>query len=204
MKITPLKAGDTFYDMGCASGRVLRHFAIQEDLNVWGSDINNRHVEWMRLNLPETIHIFQNTILPQVPMESNSVDIACAFSVFTHIDDLDLTWLCEIRRILKKGGFFYATIHSDDTWDNLSPGDEIYKALINMAPNIKNYQITDDFLTGPLPKDKTVFSWPANNYNTNVFHKKDYIHKEWGRFFKIHEIVRAGAEYQDVVVMQKL
>jgi methylase of polypeptide subunit release factors len=55
----PLKAGDTFYEMGCASGRVLRHFAVQhDDLNVWGSDINNRHIEWMRLNLPENINIF--------------------------------------------------------------------------------------------------------------------------------------------------
>jgi|SRR5450759_131645 len=56
---SPLKAGDTFYEMGCASGRVLRHFAVQhDDLNVWGSDINNRHIEWMRLNLPENINIF--------------------------------------------------------------------------------------------------------------------------------------------------
>lgn len=103
----PLKAGDAFYEMGCASGRVLRHFAAQPGgLNVWGSDINNRHIEWMRLNLPENIKIFQNTILPQLPMESNSIDVACAFSVFTHIDDLDFAWLCEIRRVLKKGGIF--------------------------------------------------------------------------------------------------
>jgi ubiquinone/menaquinone biosynthesis C-methylase UbiE len=201
----PLKAGDTFYEMGCASGRVLRHFAIQhDDLNVWGSDINNQHIEWMRLNLPENIKIFQNTILPQLPLESNSIDIACAFSVFTHIDDLDLTWLCEIRRVLKKGGFFYVTIHSDDTWNSLSPMDQIYHDLMKMAPYINNYKITEDFLSGPLPEDKTVFTWHiASNYNTNVFHKKDYIYREWGRFFKIHEIIRAGSVYQDVVVMQK-
>ena len=200
----PFKAGDSFYEMGCASGRVLRHFAIQrDDLNVWGSDINNRHIEWMRLNLPENIKIFQNTILPQIPLESNSIDIACAFSVFTHIDDLDLAWLCEIRRALKKGGFFYVTIHSDDTWNSLRPDDQIYKSLMAMAPHIHGYKITEDFLAGPLPQDKTVFSWRANNYNTNVFHKKDYIRREWGRFFKVHEIIRNGSQYQDVVVMQK-
>lgn len=200
----PIKFGDSFYEMGCASGRVLRHFATQQNgIDVWGSDINNRHIEWMRLNLPSKIKIFQNTILPQIPMESNSIDIACAFSVFTHIDDFDFSWLCEIRRVLKKGGIFYVTIHSDDTWESLRPEDQIYKALLAMSPRIKEYAITEDFLSGPLPKDKTVFSWQADNYNTNVFHKKDYIHREWGRFFEIREIIRGGSQYQDVVVMQK-
>lgn len=200
----PLKSGDSFYEMGCASGRVLRHFAMQcDDLNVWGSDINNRHIEWMRLNLPKNIKIFQNTILPQIPLESNSIDVACAFSVFTHIDDLDFAWLCEIRRVLKKGGIFYVTIHSDDTWKSLRPDDQIYKSLIRMAPFIDDYKISEEFLAGSLPHDKTVFSWHANNYNTNVFHKMDYIRQEWGRFFKVHEIIRAWSGYQDVVVMQK-
>lgn len=199
-----LEPGDSFYEMGCASGRVLRHFVAQHDgLNVWGSDINNRHIEWMRLNLPDNIKIFQNTILPQIPIESNSIDIACAFSVFTHIDDMDLAWLCEIRRVLKKGGIFYVTIHSDDTWKYMSPKDQIYKNLMDLAPYINDYEISENFLAGNLPNDKTVFSWHAENYNTNVFHKKDYIFREWGRFFKVHEIIRAGAEYQDVVVMQK-
>lgn len=200
----PLKSGDTVYEMGCASGRVLRHFAVQHDeLNIWGSDINNRHVEWIRLNLPDNIKIFQNTILPQIPIESNSVDIACAFSVFTHIDDLDLAWLCEIRRVLKKGGVFYVTIHSDDTWKYMRPSDQIYKSLIDMAPYIDEYKINEEFLAGPMPQDKTVFSWRAKNYNTNIFHKRDYIYREWGRFFQVKEIIRAGADYQDVVVMQK-
>ena len=200
-----LKAGDAFYEMGCASGRVLRHFAVQQDdLTVWGSDINSRHIEWMRLNLPEKIRIFQNTILPQIPMESNSINIACAFSVFTHIDYLDFAWLCEIRRVLKDRGFFYVTIHSDDTWKSMSANDCIYRSLMDLAPYNTDYKITEDFLSGPLPLDKTVFSWNANIYNTIVFHKKDYIFREWGRFFKIHEIICSGSEYQDVVVMQKL
>lgn len=131
------------------------------------------------------------------------MDIVCAFSVFTHIDDLDLAWLCEIRRVLKKNGLFYVTIHSDDTWKSLCPKDQIYQSLVERAPYINDYKITEDFLAGPLPQDKTVFSWHANNYNTYVFHKKSYICREWGRFFKIHEIIRAGSQYQDVVVMQK-
>lgn len=199
-----IKSGDVFYEMGCASGRVLRHFAIQEDLVVWGSDINFRHIEWMRLNLPDKVRVFQNTTLPNIPIPCNSVNIACAFSVFTHIDDLEIAWICEIRRILKKGGFFYVTIHSEDTWNALNPSDQIFHSLKQMAPFIKDYDINDEFLASPLPRERTVFSWPGNNYNTNIFHKKSYIYREWGRFFKVHEIVRAGSHYQDVVVLQKI
>lgn len=200
----PLKSGDSFYEMGCASGRVLRHFSAQEnEVDVWGSDINSRHIEWMRLNLAPDIKIFQNTILPQIPIESNSINIACAFSVFTHIDDLDLAWMAEIRRILKKGGIFYATIHSDDTWKNLHPDQQIYINLLAMAKQIVDFKIDPGFLAGPLPKDKTVFKWDGNNYNTNVFHSKDYVFREWGRFFDVKEIIRNGSVYQDVVVLQK-
>lgn len=200
----PLQAGNSIYEMGCASGRVLRHFSSQhEGLDVWGSDIKLRHIEWMRLNLAPDLKMFHNTILPQLPLESNSIDVACAFSVFTHIDDLDFAWLCEVRRILKKDGIFYVTIHSDDTWAEMRPGIQIYNVLLSIARKIKGYKITPQFLAGPLPKDKTVFAWRGKNYNTNVFHKKDYIHREWGRFFKVQEIIRSGSEYQDVVVLQK-
>jgi SAM-dependent methyltransferase len=201
---TPLKQGDAFYEMGCASGRVLRHFSAQEnEIEVWGSDINSRHIEWMRLNLAHNIKIFQNTILPQLPIESGSIDVACAFSVFTHIDDLDFAWLAEIRRILKKDGIFYVTIHSEDTWKNLKPDHQIYINLLAMAPQIIDYKIDENFLAGPLPKDKTVFKWPANNYNTNVFHTKSYVLREWARFFDVKEIIPAGSAYQDVVILQK-
>ena len=37
-------------DFGCASGRVLRHFACQEpEMDIWGCDINQRYIEWIRM-----------------------------------------------------------------------------------------------------------------------------------------------------------
>ena len=54
----------------------------------------------MRLLGPTNLRIFQNTILPHLPIEDNSLSLVTAFSVFTHIDDLDLAWIAELRRIL--------------------------------------------------------------------------------------------------------
>jgi SAM-dependent methyltransferase len=200
-----LSPGDSVFELGCASGRVLRHFAIQRpELKCWGADIKLRHVEWMRLFLPDTLSLFQNTILPHVPIEDNSLSLVTAFSVFTHIDDFELAWLAEVRRILKPGAVFYVSIHSERTWGLMKPGTPIYDALLHMQDHTPDYKVTESFLRDPMPREKTVLYWDnAKNYNCNVFHHTDYIKREWGRFFNIEEIIPCGSDYQDVVLLRK-
>lgn len=200
-----LKPGDSVFELGCASGRVLRHFAIQRsELKCSGADIKLRHVEWMRLFLPDTLSLFQNTLLPHVPMEDNSQSLVTAFSVFTHIDDFELAWLAEIRRILKPGAIFYVSVHSERTWGLMRPGVPVYDALLHKQDQIRDYKVTKSFLHSPMPREKTVLYWGnTRNYNCNVFHHTDYIKREWGRFFDVEEIIPAGSGYQDVVVLRK-
>ncbi len=197
--------GARLLELGCASGRVLRHFAAHRPgLDLWGADISLRHVEWMRLHLPPAIGIFQNTTLPHLPIEDDSCAVVCAFSVFTHIDELELAWIAEIRRILRPGGIAFLTIHSDHTWREMRPGWPIHDALVQMRDKIADYAISPELLRGPLPAEKTVFRWSsAKNYNTNVFHTADYIRSAWGRLMPVCEIIRGGHSYQDVVVLRK-
>jgi SAM-dependent methyltransferase len=80
------KGSARILDLGCASGRVLRHFLCHEKgLNLWGVDINLRHVEWIRRFLGSSLKVFQNTTLPSLPLEDNTFSLVYAFSVFTHI-----------------------------------------------------------------------------------------------------------------------
>jgi len=200
-----LNPGDNVFELGCASGRVLRHFACQETgLTIWGADIQLRHVEWIRKFLPERIRVFQNSVLPQLPLESNSQKLVYGFSVFTHIDDFELAWLAELRRILIPGGIAYLTIHSERTWKNMNPEWPLWKGLNRHKDEIPDYEISADLFKGPMPAQKTVFWWTTGqNYNAQVFHSEDYIRNAWGRFFSIKEIIAAGYDYQDVVVLQK-
>lgn len=200
-----LGPGDSVFELGCASGRVLRHFAIQRpDLQCWGADIKLRHIEWMRAFLPARLKIFHNSILPHLPIEDNSMSLVTAFSVFTHIDDFELAWLAEIRRVLKPGAFFYVSIHSERTWAVMKPGLPIYDALMHMRGHIQDYKVSESLLSGPMPREKTVLFWDnAQNYNCNVFHHTDYIRREWGRFFEVKDIIPGGSGYQDVVLLQK-
>jgi len=86
----------------------------------------------------------------------------------------------------------------------MKPGIPIYDALIHMAPHIPDYQVSEAFLKGTMPREKTVLFWNnAANYNCNVFHHTDYIKREWGRFFDVAEIIPCGSGYQDVVLLRK-
>ena len=200
-----LNAGDNTFELGCASGRVLRHFACQEPaLTTWGADIQLRHVEWIRNFLPEKLRVFQNTVLPQLPIESDSQKLVYAFSVFTHIDDFELAWLAELRRILVRGGIAYLTIHSERTWQNMNPEWPLWKGLLRHKDHIPDYAISADLFKRPMPLPKTVFWWTTGQtYNTQVFHSDNYIRNAWGRFLSLKDIIPAGYDYQDVVVLQK-
>lgn len=175
----------SIYDMGCASGRVIRHFLCQErGLKLWASDINSNHVEWVGKYLGSNIKIFQNYSLPHLPIEDNYFNLVYAFSVFTHIDAFEVAWLLEIKRVLKPGGFAYLTIHSDNTWSIMRDGGAIpiYEALLTHP------EFSPDLLKSNLPEERVVYRWlTESSYRANVFHKIEYIKDTWGKYFEIIE-----------------
>jgi len=193
------------FDFGCASGRVLRHFLCHEQgLELWGSDINLRHVEWIRRFLAPSIRVFHNTALPFLPLEDNSLQLVYAFSVFTHIDSLELAWLAELRRVLKCGGLAYLTIHSEHTWENMDPQGAVCQTLMAVREYIREYRVSTELFERPMPAERAAFSWQiASVNNAIVFHSLDYIRNAWGRFFDVVDIIPKGHDYQDVVVLRK-
>ena len=199
-----LSAKSRYFELGCASGRVVRHVAFDTAAPILCCDINKRHTEWVRLFLPERINIFHNSVMPTLPIEDNSIDIATAFSVFTHIDDFEAAWLLELRRILRPGGLAYLTVATDHTWAQ-NKQLWIKEQLLPLAGRITEYVIDEQFFAGPLPRDKTVIWWTADRdlYNATVFHHAAYIRREWGRIFKVLDIIPNGHFYQDVVLLTK-
>ena len=194
-----IKQGFRIYDLGCASGRVTRHFLSQEKkLELWASDINKNHVEWVTKYLEERINVFQNHSLPHLPCEDNYFDLIYAFSVFTHIDAFETAWLLELRRILKPGGFAYLTTHSDHTWSIMKKGMPIFEALL------KHPDFTSNDVKNDMPSNKMVYRWQSReSYRANVFYDTEYIRNIWGRYFEIVEIIQEGCFYQDVVLLRK-
>lgn len=193
-----------YFELGCASGRVVRHVALQTEVPVTCCDINLRHTEWIRLFLPQRVTIFQNSVIPQLPLEANSVDIATAFSVFSHIDDFETAWLLELRRILRPGGLAYLTVATDHTWEQYKQR-WIKEQLLDIADRVADYRVDEDLFSGRLPREKTVFWWRSDRevYTAMVFHAADYIRREWGRLFTVRDILPDRHFFQDVVLLTK-
>lgn len=202
----PLRKGAAFFDLGCASGRILRHACLQpeEELEVIGCDISVRNVEWMRCFLPERIRIFQNTILPHLPLADNSVDVITAFSVFTHTDDLEFAWLMELARVLRPGGIACISFFSDNLWLTLGRDPNLQWLIDGFAEKCdKPYRRTRETFLQPMPQGRMAFWNDRLVYNTDLFHHRDYVRREWGRFFAVRDIVPYGIDVQDLAVLQK-
>lgn len=184
-------------DLGCASGRTIRHFAIQSPAQAWGCDISVNHVLWCNRYLPENLKVFQNTSLPHLQIEDNFFDIIYAMSVFTHIESFETSWLCELSRILKPGGMAYVTIHDESSWKNMPTTWGAGHAVTN-HPEFDKKWLKDGF-----PGEKFISRWHKDkSYSSNVFYKLSYIKKVWGKFFEIDEVIPNGSAYQTVLVLR--
>jgi SAM-dependent methyltransferase len=188
-----------YMDFGCASGRVIRHFDAQSsETKVYGCDINRKHVDWCNANLPKDLTVFQNTSLPHLPLPENSLDLITAFSVFTHIESFDTSWLMELKRVLRPGGIAWLTIHGDRTWAEIQPTWPLY-APLTTHPDYEAYKGTTE-----IPGDRLVFRWLSDtSYSANTFYSYEYIRKHWGRFFDIEAIFPSSPPFQDVLVLRK-
>lgn len=190
---------ERYLDMGCASGRVIRHYAhIKHDIEVLGCDINRLHVEWCNTYLPDSIRVFHNHSIPSLPLADNSLDLVSAFSVFTHIEAFETAWLMELSRVLRPGGLAWITVHTEHTLTDMRETWPLWKPVMN-HPDIGKLLDDQRRFTG----DRLVVRWRSEqSYSSNVFYKTDYIKRVWGRFFEIVELRRRFPRFQDVLILR--
>lgn len=100
-------------DFGCGCGRVTRNWIRLPETNVYGSDANEKAVEWCRRNLPFA-RFEANGLAPPLVFEDAWFDLVYALSVFTHLpEQLQILWLRELSRVLKPGGYLFLTTHGE-------------------------------------------------------------------------------------------
>lgn len=190
-----------FLDLGCASGRVTRHTALEvPEMKTMGCDINRLHVEWCNSYLPTSITTFQNHSVPSLPLESNSVDIVAAYSVFTHIEAMETTWLMELRRILRPGGIAWITLHTEGTLKDMTPDWPLWKPVMDHPRAAQLFDKEGRDFIG----DRLVLRWHSGrSYSSNVFYKAAYIRSHWGRIMEVADLRRRHPSFQDVVILRK-
>lgn len=195
---------DRVLDVGCASGRVLRHFAFQSNATeIWGSEINHRHIRFLCDHMPPNVRPVAVPCLPNYPVEDNYFDLVTAFSVFTHIDVFETAFVAEIRRILKPGGLACLTVLDDSTWTSLreSATDSARKLAKQIATHSPEFQQN---VHGSLTHTNRYYSrTEVGPYRGVIFTPQEQLASIWGRFFKIEETIPFGHAQQTILVLRK-
>ncbi len=167
-------------DFGCGCGRIARHL-IASGVGITGVDVDRSQVRWAARHLPgRWLPIAPQ---PPLPFPLSSFDVIVSISVFTHLDeDSQLSWLAELRRILKPQGLFIASTHGPQ--------------LVTTLPQ----QLGLD----PLKIESAGFvhlpSCQGFNYQVS-FHTAEYLKKQWARFFDPVAVIPSGLHgYHDLSV----
>lgn len=186
-------------DLGCAAGRMLRHYPqVEGKSELWGSDINARYINWCQQHFDQPFHFLTNSTSPHLPFEDNSFDLVYCGSVFTHITDLSDAWLLEIRRILKKGGYAYITIHDQHTLDLLFTkykDDSLFTDFINAVSQFYNKEAVKSQSYAYF----SIFSDPASQ----VFYNRDFLINKWQKFAEVVSVNPEAHDHQTAVLLRK-
>jgi SAM-dependent methyltransferase len=124
--------GASLLDIGCGCGRTARFLLTRPDIRYNGFDVARPAIEWCELELaPLSAGRFEFHYLDvysahynargtlrgdevRFPAQDESMDVAFAASLFTHLLEPDARhYLAESARTLKPGGLLVASIHDE-------------------------------------------------------------------------------------------
>jgi ubiquinone/menaquinone biosynthesis C-methylase UbiE len=178
-------------DFGCGSGRVLRNFKeAPASCHLYGTDIDSELISWCGKHLPH-VQWSTNNYQPPLHFADSTFDLIYAISVFTHLDEeLQHSWLRELRRIAKPGAIIILTVHGEHCINELAAA---YQSQVHSNGFM--------FLTGAtgwLKLDK------LPDFYQTAYHTQEYINSKWSAYFDVVRYVKRGINsHQDAVVLRK-
>ena len=187
--------GQRVMELGCAAARMTRWLEEEaKHSEVWGVDICAEHIMWCQQNLSPPFHFSTNTTEPHLPFADEYFNFIYAGSVFTHISELADAWLLELKRILKKGGRLYITVHDNKTI-----------RILNALPDFwLTKQLSEfDTQTNVLSSNFAQFSITRSPKGAQVFYDLDYFQKKVSRWYKLNSITEEAYGYQTAILLQK-
>ncbi len=104
--------------------------------NSYGSYVPYKHA--LASYYPERMN-FYSSISENMPFPDNSFDFVFAAQTTEHVQDI-FAMCREVRRVLKPGGYFYASHHNFYAWDGHHQGPYWVKDLVIASPEQMRYQ----------------------------------------------------------------
>jgi SAM-dependent methyltransferase len=172
-------------DFGCGCGRVIRRWHSLADVSVFGTDYSPALVDWCQQNLPFA-RFGTNQLAPPLAYSDDAFDLIYALSVFTHLTEpLQISWMEELARVLKPGGYLLFTTHGEHYLDMLSEGER------------------DAFEAGNVV---VRYDEVAGTNMCSTFHPQSYVRAELTKGLEIVDFLPKGAKgnpYQDLYLLRK-
>lgn len=198
-----VKPGMRVLDFGCGDGMMVRNFReIAESGEAWGVDINGSQMVWCQRHLSPPFKFATTTSFPHLPFEEGYFDLIYSFSVFTHICDLAEAWLLELRRILRRGGVLYLTVHDNHTIDLIYKKNRGFQfEQLRDAERLLPFKESDFamFTINRVPGGGI----EAEPRQAMVFYDIDFLRQHWGNYLKVLSTTEAAYVHQTAIVLQK-
>lgn len=184
-----LNTFESILDFGCGCGRITQKLLSGSKTNFFGCDLDGDAILWCQKNIPEVKFII-NSSTPPLPYENNSFDFIFAVSVFTHLNkEYQISWLQELNRILKPGGFLFMTING-----------EYSIKMINPTTNIKNIFKKKGFVFVHDPVTNELFP----EFYGACYMSKYYVTQYFSKYFEVIDyVVKGNGHIQDIVMLRK-
>lgn len=184
----PLAGIGAVLDWGCGCGRVARHLLdLLPEAAIAGCDIDGEATDWADQQLRPG-RFSQSGPFPPLPFADGQFDLVLGSSVMTHLTrEVQPLWLTEMRRVLRPGGLFLASVHG------------VFAAHFNgLAPQLEQAGILDAAIDHALDGIA-----PADYYRA-THQTRAYTEANWSEHFEILEYRVAGLMcFQDLVVMRR-
>lgn len=202
-------------DFGCGCGRLARMFKGHAH-NVFGCDIDRRHIEWINHNLT-FMKASVTAVHPPTPYHDSTFDMIVSISVFTHLNEESQNeFLSELYRISSPHAYLFLTVHGETALKRALREDTIREMLAVDSQLFEEAQ--EKFWLGKhafiLQQGHLTVSGTEKGEQKNgeiinerfeygiTFIPEEYIRGRWSEWFKICDY-RKGAlhSFQDIVVL---
>ncbi len=178
-------------DFGCGCARVLRayHYRSSPSQRLCGTDIDVETIDWCRANYSKMAEFTLNSDAPPMAYADETFDLVYSVSVFTHLpEDMQLTWLRELQRVTKVGGYLLLTTFNETSFEE-----------VLLEESREGAREAGFFFNDQGPTTQGLPDFYRQSYHTPA-----YIRSHWSEYFDVIEIrARAVDDLQDIVVCRR-